>query len=141
MIMVTHVTLSAIDPSKPASLSPKVVQGVLRDELGYQGVVITDNLWMKGISDRYSLGEAAVLAILAGDDLIEGPWTAGTMSNVVDALTKAIKSGRLPMSRVNEAVSRILKLKVQYGILPQLQVKPSHTLQSPTVPSSPSASP
>jgi beta-N-acetylhexosaminidase len=131
MIMVTHVILSAIDPSKPASLSPKVVQGILRDELGYQGVVITDNLWMKGVSDRYSLGEAAVLAILAGNDLIEGPWSAGSMRTVVNALTKAIKSGRIPMSRVNEAVSRILKLKVQYGILPRLKIQPTHTLQVP----------
>src|SRR6185437_9517140 len=94
-------------------------------------VVITDNLWMKGVSDRYSLGEAAVLAILAGDDLIEGPWTAGTMRTVVNALTNAVKSGRIPMSRVNEAVSRILKLKAQYGILPLVKVQPSHTLQIP----------
>lgn len=131
MIMVTHVILSAVDPNMPASLSPKVVQGILRDELGYQGVVITDNLWMKGVSDRYSLGEAAVLAILAGNDLIEGPWSAGTMRIVVDALTKAIKSGRIPMSRVDEAVSRILKLKVQYGILPLLKVKPAKSLELP----------
>ncbi|HEV8190351.1 MAG TPA: glycoside hydrolase family 3 N-terminal domain-containing protein [Ktedonobacterales bacterium] len=131
MIMVTHVLLSAIDSSKPASLSSKVVQGILRDELGYQGVVITDNLWMKGVSDRYTLGEAAVLAIIAGNDLIEGPWSAGSMRIVVSALTKAIKSGRIPMARVNEAVSRILKLKVQYGILPLLKIQPSHTLQLP----------
>ena len=56
------------------SLSPKVVQGILRDEMGYNGVIITDNLWMQGISIKYSLGQAAVLAIQAGDDLLEGAW-------------------------------------------------------------------
>ena len=55
MIMVTHVIVPAIDPNLPATLSPKVVQGVLRDQLGYQGVVMTDSLYMKGISLHYTL--------------------------------------------------------------------------------------
>src|SRR5262249_52906545 len=72
MIMVTHVLVQAIDPGMPSSLSAKVVQGTLRDQLGYQGVVITDNLWMKGVSLRYSLGAAPVPAVVAGDHLLEG---------------------------------------------------------------------
>ncbi|HKW19906.1 MAG TPA: glycoside hydrolase family 3 N-terminal domain-containing protein, partial [Ktedonobacterales bacterium] len=63
MIMVTHVIVPAIDPSLPATLSPKVVQGTLRDKLGYQGVVMTDSLYMQGIAIDYTLPQAAVLSI------------------------------------------------------------------------------
>jgi beta-N-acetylhexosaminidase len=117
MIMVTHVLLDAVDPSMPSSLSPKVVQGVLRDQLGYQGVVITDNLYMKGVSLRYSLGEAAVLSVLAGDDLLEGPWDASSLRSVEGSLRAAVQSGRIPMGRIDESVGRILRLKAQYGIV------------------------
>jgi beta-N-acetylhexosaminidase len=118
MIMVTHVLVNAIDPDTPSSLSPKLVQGVLRDELGYQGVIITDNLWMKGVSLRYSLPDAAVLAVLAGNDLLEGPWNPATMRDVLNGLRSAVNSGRISQDRIDQSVARILTLKAQYGILP-----------------------
>jgi beta-N-acetylhexosaminidase len=121
MIMVTHVLVNAIDPSMPSSLSPKLVQGILRDELGYQGVIITDNLWMKGVSLRYSLAEASVLAVLAGNDLLEGPWNPTTMRDVLNGLRNAVNSGRISQQRIDESVRRILTLKAQYGILPLRQ--------------------
>jgi beta-N-acetylhexosaminidase len=94
------------------------VQGTLRDELGYQGVIITDNLWMKGVSLRYSLPEASVLAVLAGDDLLEGPWNPATMNDVLTGLRNAVTSGRISLDRIDDSVRRILTLKAQYGILP-----------------------
>jgi beta-N-acetylhexosaminidase len=118
MIMVTHVILKAIDPTMPSSLSPAVVDGVLRGELGYDGVVITDNLWMKGISDKYSLGQAAVLAIIAGDDLLEGAWAPYELRVMISAVKNAIASGQISVSRINQSVRRLLTLKVKYGILP-----------------------
>jgi len=118
MIMVTHVLVNAIDPDMPSSLSPKLVQGILRDQMGYQGVIITDNLWMKGVSLRYSLPEAAVLAVLAGNDLLEGPWNPSTMSSVLNGLRNAVNSGRISQDRIDQSVRRILTLKAQYGILP-----------------------
>lgn len=118
MIMVTHVLLTAIDPTMPASLSPAIVQGILRDELGYKGVIITDNLWMKGISDKYTLGEAAVLAILAGDDLLEGAWYPGALQLMEDAVRTAVSSGRISVARIDQSVRRLLALKVRYGLLP-----------------------
>ncbi|HEX5441326.1 MAG TPA: glycoside hydrolase family 3 N-terminal domain-containing protein [Ktedonobacterales bacterium] len=118
MIMVTHVILSAIDPTMPSSLSPAVVQGVLRGELGYNGVVITDNLWMKGISDKYSLGQAAVLAIIAGDDLLEGAWNPYELRVMINAVKSAVASGQIRVSRIDQSVKRLLTLKVKYGILP-----------------------
>jgi beta-N-acetylhexosaminidase len=121
MIMVTHVLVNAIDPDMPSSLSPKLVQGILRDQMGYQGVIITDNLWMKGVSLRYSLPEAAVLAVLAGNDLLEGPWNPATMRDVLNGLRSAVNSGRISQQRIDESVRRILTLKAQYGILPLRQ--------------------
>jgi beta-N-acetylhexosaminidase len=121
MIMVTHVLVNAIDPDMPSSLSPKLVQGILRDQIGYQGVIITDNLWMKGVSLRYSLPEASVLAVLAGDDLLEGPWNPATMNDVLNGLRNAVNSGRISQDRIDQSVRRILTLKAQYGILPLRQ--------------------
>jgi beta-N-acetylhexosaminidase len=118
MIMVTHVILSAIDPDMPTSLSPKVVQGILRDEMGYQGVIITDNLWMDGVSSRYSLGQAAVLAIQAGDDLLEGAWDPQHLQQMITAVKNAVNSGQISVARIDQSVRRLLALKATYGILP-----------------------
>lgn len=117
MVMVTHVIVQAIDPTMPATLSPKLVNGVLRDELGYQGVVMTDSLYMKGISVRYSLGEAAVLSVIAGDDLLEGAWDTSSMTEMLGALKAAIAQGRISEGRIDQSVERILTLKAMYGML------------------------
>jgi beta-N-acetylhexosaminidase len=117
MIMSTDVLMPAIDPNLPAELSPKAINGLLRGELGYNGVVITDGLYMGGISQRWSLSEAAVLSIIAGDDMIEGPYTPPLVADVVTALKEAIQQGRLSIAQVDQAVRRILLLKVQYGII------------------------
>lgn len=117
MIMSTDVLMPAIDPNLPAELSPQAITGVLRNQLGYDGVVITDGLYMGGISQQWSLSEAAVLAIIAGNDMIEGPYTPSLVASVVTALKEAIQQGRLSMDRVNQAVERILKMKMQYGMI------------------------
>lgn len=69
-VMVAHILLSQIDPDNPASLSPEVVTGLLREEMGYEGVVCTDDLTTGAISNTYGMGEAAVLAVEAGCDLL-----------------------------------------------------------------------
>lgn len=116
MIMDTDVLMPAIDPNLPAELSPKAVQGILRGYLGYDGVVITDGLYMHGISERWSLSQAAVLAIAAGNDMIEGPYTTSQVASVLTALKQALKSGQLTEARVDEAVARILMMKLTYGM-------------------------
>jgi beta-N-acetylhexosaminidase len=128
MIMVTHVILSAIDPNMPSSLSPKVVQGVLRDDLGYDGVIITDNLWMQGVSIRFSLGQAAVLAIQAGNDLLEGAWDPPHLQLMIAAVKNAVKSGQISTSRIDQSVRRLLTLKATYGILPLQSPRPPRPL-------------
>ncbi len=117
MIMSTDVLVPALDPNLPAELSPKTINGILRDQLGYDGVVVTDGLYMQGISDRWSLSESAVLAIAAGNDIIEGPFTPSQVADVVTALKQAIQQGRISIQRIDQSVERILLMKAHYGIL------------------------
>ena len=117
MIMATDVLMPAIDSSLPAELSPRAIDGILRGELGYNGVIITDGLYMGGISASWSLSQASVLSIVAGDDLIEGPFTPQQVANVVASLKQAIQDGNLSVARIDQSVQRILLMKLQYGII------------------------
>jgi beta-N-acetylhexosaminidase len=118
MIMVTHVIVPEIDPNLPATLSPAVVQGTLRDKLGYQGVVMTDSLYMQGIAKNYTLPQAAVMSIEAGDDLLEGAFDTYSMRDMIAALHNAINAGQITVARIDESVRRILALKVRFGMIP-----------------------
>ena len=127
MIMVTHVIEPAYDPKYPASLSPILIDGVLRGELGYQGVVVSDAMeagaigeYMKslGYTDpAQAVGEASVLAILAGEDIIECPSDGKQIEAVVKALTKAVQSGRISSARLKLSLERIVALKVKMGLI------------------------
>jgi beta-N-acetylhexosaminidase len=117
MIMDTDVLMPAIDPKLPAELSPKAVNGILRGYLGYNGVVITDGLYMAGISQQWTLSQAATLAIIAGNDLVEGPYTVSQVADVITALKQALQDGQLTMERIDQSVERILLMKAKYGIL------------------------
>ncbi|MGH2504864.1 MAG: glycoside hydrolase family 3 N-terminal domain-containing protein, partial [Ktedonobacterales bacterium] len=113
-----HVLVNAIDPTMPATLSPKMVNGVLRGELGYSGVVMTDSLYMQGIAVRYTLPQAGVLAVIAGDDLLEGAFDTNSMAQMIDALKQAIGDGQISVARIDQSVRRILALKIRFGMLP-----------------------
>lgn len=117
-VMVAHVVYTAWDPDRPASLSPVIVSGILRGQLGYDGVVMTDDMNMQAITDEYGPGEAAVMAVEAGVDIIllAGPPSAQAAS--VDAVLNAVKSGRIPESRIDQSVRRILTLKAAHGLAP-----------------------
>lgn len=117
MIMDTDVIMPAIDPKLPAELSPNAINGILRGSLGYDGVVITDGLYMQGVSDYWTLSQAATLAIIAGNDLIEGPYTVSQVAEVISALKQALQDGKLTLARIDQSVERILLLKVEYGII------------------------
>ncbi len=117
MIMSTDVITTAIDPVLPAELSSKAINGVLRKELGYNGVVITDGLYMGGIQQKWTIAQASVMAIIAGNDMVEGPYTASQVAGVIVALKDAIQQGQLSMDQVNQSVQRLLLMKVQYGII------------------------
>ena len=114
-IMVAHILLSQIDPDNPASLSPEVVTGLLREEMGYEGVVCTDDLTMGAISNTYGMGEAAVLAVEAGCDLLLVCHGADNLAEA-HAPCGAVDSGCIPEERLDESVYRVLSLKTVYGL-------------------------
>ena len=118
MIMSTDVLMPAIDPTLPAELSHKFMTDTLRKEFGYDGVVLTDALYMGGISARWSEAEAAVLAIQAGNDMILGPMGSARTQAVIEAFKQALHDGRLSLARVNESAARIIALKMQYHLMP-----------------------
>nr|MDQ3388433.1 beta-N-acetylglucosaminidase [Gemmatimonadota bacterium] len=114
-MLVGHIAVPALDgpDAPPASVSPRLIGAVLREALGFEGLVITDALNMGGVTRRYSVAEASILALLAGADLLLQP--PGTES-VIDELVLAVESGRLPAARVNEAVRRVLATKARAGL-------------------------
>ncbi len=127
MIMVTHVIVPAWDRNAPASLSPVLVGQVLRGQLGYQGVVVTDAMDAQGViaymqqqgyaDPAQGVAEACVRAFLAGDDLIEAPIEQDRLAATVAAMTQAVRSGRISQARLREALRRIIALKVRLGLL------------------------
>jgi beta-N-acetylhexosaminidase len=118
LIMSTDVLMPALDPVMPAEISRPIITGVLRNELHFQGVAITDALYMAGIQDKYYFVEAAVMAIEAGNDMIMAPFTPGMIAGVIASTKAAIASGALSLQQVNDSVERILALKLRYHILP-----------------------
>ncbi|HLX55641.1 MAG TPA: glycoside hydrolase family 3 N-terminal domain-containing protein [Ktedonobacteraceae bacterium] len=121
MVMVTHILNPQLDPNLPTSLSPKVVTGLLRDQLHFNGVIISDTLWMGGISNTYSLSQAAVLAVKAGIDLVLGPRGLQDTVTMLASLKQAVTSGQLSLAAINASVQRILELKLRYKIITRNQ--------------------
>jgi beta-N-acetylhexosaminidase len=122
MIMTTDVLMPALDPTMPAELSHPIVTGILRHQLGYDGVVLTDALYMLGIAKKWDLPQAVVLAIEAGNDMILGVRDPSMLSASEAALKQAIENGSLSMAQIDESVTRILALKIQYNLLPSTPV-------------------
>ena len=112
-ILVSHMTATEID-DVPCTLSSKIVTDLLRKELGYQGIIITDGMDMGAITENYSNGEATVKAMQAGVDMILCP---PSISDAYDALKKAIANGELTEQRIDESVARILTAKLNYGLI------------------------
>lgn len=113
LVMIGHLTVSDVE-DVPAIFSYDIVTGLLREEMGFEGVVITDSLQMKAVTDAYGSGPAAVLAVKAGVDLLLCPED---LKEAADALLEAVETGEISEERLNESVIRILKLKEERGLL------------------------
>lgn len=111
-ILVSHTIVEAFDPSLPASLSPAVHQ-YLREDMGFSGVILTDDLVMQAITDTYGAGEAAVMAVLAGNDLLCSTEYATQYQAVLDAVLE----GRIDIDVLNQAVRHVLQWKIDLGLL------------------------
>ena len=113
-VMTAHIAVPALDdPDIPATLSPKILTGVLREELGFKGIIVTDALEMGGIAKGFSVGEAAVRSLLAGADVLLMPPDAEAAINAVAA---AVRSGQISQKRIDESVMRVLTAKVHVGL-------------------------
>ena len=117
-IMTSHILLPQIDPENPATLSAAVLQGLLRDELGFDGVIVSDALDMKGASGDVGIPEAAVLALAAGCDLlcIGTENTDAQLAEIETRILDAISSRRLDPARVSQASGRVLELAAQLAV-------------------------
>ena len=111
MVMGGHITLTQVD-DVPSTISHEVITGILRETLGWDGVVITDSLDMGALSG-YTQGEKCVLALEAGADLLLG---VSDIPSAVTAVEQAVAEGRLSVERIDESVERVLNLKLEHGI-------------------------
>jgi beta-glucosidase len=125
-VMTAHLMLSALDPERPATLSRPVLTGLLRQELGFDGLIVTDALVMEAIAGRYGAGEAAVLALEAGADLVLMPADA---RGALVAIEAAVAAGRLSESQLRRSAERRRKALA-------LATTPSATTTSATTASS-----
>ena len=114
LVMVGHMIVENIDNTAPASLSEKVVTELLRNEMNFTGLIITDSLEMNAVSEHYTGGEAAVRAIKAGNDLLLEPKD---LNEAVMAVMNAVSQGEITEQQINEHVLRILVVKERAGIL------------------------
>jgi beta-N-acetylhexosaminidase len=137
MIMTAHVMHRDFDPEYPATMSSKIIQDLLRGQLGFDGVVISDDLGMGAIVQEYSFDEAILRSLMAGCDLLivarnikdmfpadllvesSGASALGESAakHAIDVICQAVKDGRLSKARVLEAYERVIKLKKKYGII------------------------
>ena len=111
-ILVGHILVEALDPELPASLSP-AVHRYLREELGFSGVIMTDDLVMQAITNQFGAGEAAVMAVLSGNDLL----CSTEYAVQYEAVLQAVLDGRIDIDVLNSAVRTVLEWKISLGLL------------------------
>jgi len=112
-VMTAHIVVTCLDPDRPATLSPLVIDGYLRANLGFDGVVMTDSMGMAGVTSGYGVDQSSVMAIQAGVDMLS---LSPDLDTAMAAVKAAVISGAIPQARLDQAVTRILRLKRQYGL-------------------------
>lgn len=116
MVMVSHIMLPKIDEKEPATLSKTIITDILRKDMNYNGVVVTDDMTMGAIINNYDIGEAAVKSINAGVDIVMVCHQYDNVIKVIDSIKEAVKNGTITEERLDKSVERILKLKDKYNI-------------------------
>ena len=115
-IMVSHAMYPQIDPDHPSSLSKAIITDWLRKDMGYNGVVVTDDMDMGALAKHYTFGDVAVQSILAGSDILLVCHEYEHMQEAYNGLMKAVKDGRISKERLDESVKRILLMKMSRGM-------------------------
>ncbi|HEY7019660.1 MAG TPA: glycoside hydrolase family 3 N-terminal domain-containing protein [Ktedonobacterales bacterium] len=145
MVMSTDVLMPALDSDLPAEISKPIITGVLRNELGFKGVAITDALYMQGITDRFSFTQAAIMAFEAGNDMIMAPWRPNMIQAIVTGMKAELQNGKITQEQIDASVTRILALKIRYNLISGATggatptVSPSTTKTPATTPTTSSA--
>lgn len=115
-VMLTHVVYDDLDDKLPATLSPRIVNGLLRRELGFDGAVCSDCMEMKAVADGFEAGESAVLSVLAGVDMVLFSHTRERQAAAFDSLLAAAQSGRITAARIDQSLARIQALKQRFAL-------------------------
>jgi len=116
--MTAHILFPHLDPTLPATLSPTILTGLLRQQLGFNGLIITDCLEMRAVVDRWGTAQAALLAVQAGADIVLACHTLERQREIYNSLLSAARSGELPQSSIDVAVERILTAKEAFVSIP-----------------------
>jgi beta-N-acetylhexosaminidase len=117
-VMVTHVQFRDMEPTYPSTMSRRIITGLLREKIGFRGLVTTDCMEMKAVTNRYGPGESAVQAAAAGADTILFSHTREYQEAAYEALLEAAGSGRLPPGRIDGSVRRIAEVKRRFAVGP-----------------------
>jgi beta-N-acetylhexosaminidase len=145
MVMSTDVLMPALDVDLPAEISKPIITGVLRNELGFKGVAITDALYMQGITDRFSFTQAAIMAFEAGNDMIMAPWRPNMIQAIITGIKVELQNGKITQQQIDASVTRILALKIRYNLISGITggatptITPSTTKTPATTPTTGSA--
>ena len=125
-IMTAHVLVPAFDETRPASLSPRVVQALLREELNFDGIILSDDLEMKAVSAQYAVPDSAVEAIRAGcDAVLVCSGDIDLQGRTLEALVRAVESGAIPAARIDDAFQRLRSTKRRFlgGVRPGVSAR------------------
>ncbi|MGO4379902.1 beta-N-acetylhexosaminidase [Pseudoduganella sp. RAF53_2] len=118
-MMTAHIVYPAIDAENPATMSPAILDGILRNQWDYKGVIITDGMDMHAIAGRYGVGNAAVRALVAGADMVMALGTTETQNETLDAIAKAIADGSITQVQIDERLARLSALAQEYPCTPR----------------------
>lgn len=116
-VMAAHIVFPALDPSRPVTLSPAPINGLLRGELGFDGVVFTDSMAMKAIADRWSRRESAVASLLSGFDLVLACGTESEQWESINGARQAAADGTLTTADLRASAERIRRIKSSYAVV------------------------
>lgn len=116
VVMVAHILLPELDKNNPASMSKAVMTDVLRKQLGFTGVIITDDMTMGAITNNFDIGKAAVESVKSGSDIILVGHDYNNVVKITSSLKTAVQKGEISQQRLNESIERIIKLKKKYSI-------------------------
>lgn len=115
-VMVAHILYDMIDPVYPSTLSKTIIQDILRDQLGFDGMVITDDMTMGAIMENYDITDASIQSVKAGCDIVLVCHGYENIVSVLEALKEAVEKNEIPEKKIDQSVYRILTIKSKYGL-------------------------